>query len=147
METEFSSSFPPFSFPKQVFCVCYTSQCPVHFSKERCWWCRWNVNALQAVVRNFLLINNFATWFLVLQRFLFFHFFSLEQIWNSVPKQKRLLKNICSTWDKVTNLFIVILVYYGFQVRKGGEPVRLSRCYDNIPFYRSCSRGWRQFCI
>jgi hypothetical protein len=32
--------------------------------------CKWNVNTSQALVRNFLLINNFATWFLVLQRLL-----------------------------------------------------------------------------
>jgi hypothetical protein len=42
----------------------------VHFSEEMLDRCKWNVNTSQALVRNFLLINNSATWFFVLQRFL-----------------------------------------------------------------------------
>jgi hypothetical protein len=70
-QQNFLSRFPTYSFPKyNCFWVCYGSQCAVHFSKEKFDGCKWNVNTLWAPVRNFLLMNNFATWFLVLQKFL-----------------------------------------------------------------------------
>jgi hypothetical protein len=52
---------PPLAFLLEVFYVCYTSQSPVHLGKEVLDWHKWNVMTLQALVRNFLQINNFTT--------------------------------------------------------------------------------------
>jgi hypothetical protein len=53
--------YPPSTFPNTSTLLCYTSQCPVHFCKEVFHLSKWNVHVLQALVRNFLFINNFAT--------------------------------------------------------------------------------------
>jgi hypothetical protein len=54
-----------------------------------------NGNTSQALVRNFLLVNNFATWFLVLQRLLL-HFFSAFNITTqfTAPPKKQWSENL-----------------------------------------------------
>jgi hypothetical protein len=83
-------SLPSFNFPEHKYFLCYSSQCLVHFSKEVLDWCKGIVHTLQALLRNFLLINNFALRSLVLHRFylrcVFFSFsgmgsLSLHRIW------------------------------------------------------------------
>jgi hypothetical protein len=67
--------YPLSTFLNKGILLCYSSQCPLHFSKAVLDWRKWSVHTLQALVRNFLLINNFTTWSLVLQRSLLFWVF------------------------------------------------------------------------
>jgi hypothetical protein len=89
--------------------LCYSSPCPVHFSKEVLDWCKWNVNTLQALLRNFLLLNNFGT------RFNIISLISLpkdmsEVILNLVPRKKtQRSKNVCSTRDQTPNYLLLFL--------------------------------------
>jgi hypothetical protein len=93
----FLSSFPTYSIPKHKYSVyVMVHKCAVHFSEEMLDRCKWNVNTSQALVWNFLLINNFATWFLVLQRFLlhfvcacFFFLGSVSQPSSQPPPPKK----------------------------------------------------------
>jgi hypothetical protein len=101
-------------------------------------------------VRNFLPVNNFATWSLVLQTFLLPCFFSLEPslisfhsypswwIWvkwywtwfQEEEKKREGRKNLCSRRDQVAKLLIardeygsfIFLVYFTFWLAAGGLP-------------------------
>jgi hypothetical protein len=114
----FQFSPPSALLNTSILCMLYSSQCPLHFSKEVLDWCKLNVNTLEALVRNFLPVNNFATWSLVLQRFLlpcffFFesslislHSYPFQWIWVkwywtwSQEKKTQRSKNLCSTRDQ-----------------------------------------------
>jgi hypothetical protein len=151
--------YPVSTFLNTSILLCYSSQCPVHFSKEVFDWCKWLVNTLQALLRNFLLLNNFATWSLVLQRLLlrcvFFllepgsislHSYPSQRIWvkwywTQLQKiQQQRSKNLCNTRDRLQNYLLLFLFW-------GGGGVPKSRCYDSILSYRSFSRRWRPLSI
>jgi hypothetical protein len=129
---------------------------------------------LQALVRNFLPINNVATWWsLALQRFLLHCVFSVfkpslislplmllqmvlsEVILNSVWKQKTHngVRTPAVQDARVVKLSVAILVNYRFfcegAVHKWWYVSRSyrpgkRRWYDSIPSYRQCCRHWRQ---
>jgi hypothetical protein len=118
--------YPPSTFPNRST-ECNSSQCPLHFSKGMLNWCKWKVHTLQALVRNFLPINNVATWSLVLQRCLLCCVFVVLELslislpngheWSDIKltsEKKQRIRNLCSTRDQGCKLFTAILVNWWF---------------------------------